>query len=103
MQVTDSVAEKSGGRARFVPADGADTDAVNGALDVAEELGPLRVAVNRAGTGNAVRIRQAQPLPACGRSAIRDFTKSDETVIFSEVVRRGWTKLVRQLKWSESS
>jgi NAD(P)-dependent dehydrogenase (short-subunit alcohol dehydrogenase family) len=51
-----AVAEKLGERARFAPADVTDEAAVAAALDVAVEQGPLRVAVNCAGTGDAIRI-----------------------------------------------
>jgi NAD(P)-dependent dehydrogenase (short-subunit alcohol dehydrogenase family) len=44
-----------GDRARFVEANVTDPDGVNAALDVAESLGPLRVNVNCAGTGNAIK------------------------------------------------
>jgi NAD(P)-dependent dehydrogenase (short-subunit alcohol dehydrogenase family) len=41
---------------RFAPADVTDEDGVARALDTAGELGPLRVAVNCAGTGDAIRV-----------------------------------------------
>lgn len=44
-----------GDRARFVQADVADPEAVGAALDVAESLGPLRINVNCAGIGNAIK------------------------------------------------
>jgi NAD(P)-dependent dehydrogenase (short-subunit alcohol dehydrogenase family) len=50
------VAEKLGDRARFVAADVTDEAGVAAALDAAGELGPLRVAVNCAGTGDAIRV-----------------------------------------------
>ncbi|QJY48263.1 3-hydroxyacyl-CoA dehydrogenase [Pseudonocardia broussonetiae] len=50
------VAEKLGDRVRFAPADVTDEAGVSAALDVAAELGPLRVAVNCAGTGDAIRV-----------------------------------------------
>src|SRR5688500_20413232 len=50
------VAERLGERVRFAPADVRSEDDVAAALDVADSLGPLRVAVNCAGTGNAIRI-----------------------------------------------
>lgn len=49
------VAAKLGDGVRFAPADVRDADAVTAALDVAAELGDLRVAVNCAGTGDAVK------------------------------------------------
>src|SRR3954471_5929303 len=39
----------------FTPADVADEDEVRDALDLAAELGPIRVVVNCAGIGNAIR------------------------------------------------
>ncbi|MDD4868470.1 MAG: 3-hydroxyacyl-CoA dehydrogenase [Mycobacterium sp.] len=45
-----------GDRARFVRADVTDEAAVAKALDEAEILGPLRILVNCAGTGNAIRV-----------------------------------------------
>jgi len=49
-------AERLGERARFAAADVRSEDDVAAALDVADSLGALRVAVNCAGTGNAIRI-----------------------------------------------
>src|SRR4051794_35963897 len=54
--VADKLAAESDGRVRFAPADVTDEDAVRAALDIAEEQAPLRVAVNCAGTGDAIRI-----------------------------------------------
>ncbi|TCN52244.1 NAD(P)-dependent dehydrogenase (short-subunit alcohol dehydrogenase family) [Rhodococcus sp. SMB37] len=51
----EAVAKELGDRARFAPADVTDEAAVVEALDLAESLGPLRVAVNCAGIGNAVK------------------------------------------------
>ncbi|MEE2058177.1 3-hydroxyacyl-CoA dehydrogenase [Rhodococcus artemisiae] len=51
----EAVAKELGDRARFAAADVADEAAVVAALDLAESLGPLRVAVNCAGIGNAVK------------------------------------------------
>ncbi len=45
-----------GDRARFVHADVTDEAAVTKALDTAESMGPLRIVVNCAGTGNAIRV-----------------------------------------------
>lgn len=50
----EAVAEL-GDRARFVQANVTDPDAVGAALDVAESLGPLRINVNCAGIGNAIK------------------------------------------------
>jgi NAD(P)-dependent dehydrogenase (short-subunit alcohol dehydrogenase family) len=52
----EAVADKLGGQVRFAPADVTDEAGVAAALDVAVEQGPLRVAVNCAGTGDAIRI-----------------------------------------------
>jgi NAD(P)-dependent dehydrogenase (short-subunit alcohol dehydrogenase family) len=54
--VADKLASGSDGRVRFAPADVTDEASVAAALDVAVEQGPLRVAVNCAGTGDAIRI-----------------------------------------------
>ncbi|MFD6859361.1 3-hydroxyacyl-CoA dehydrogenase [Rhodococcus sp. NPDC060086] len=51
----EAVAKELGDRARFAPADVTDEAAVVAALDLAESLGPLRVAVNCAGIGNAMK------------------------------------------------
>lgn len=50
------VARDLGPNASFAPADVRDGDAVNAALDAAEERGPLRVLVHCAGRGGAVRL-----------------------------------------------
>ena len=42
-----------GDRVRFAPADVTDEDAVTRAFDLAETLGPVRIVVNCAGTGDA--------------------------------------------------
>jgi NAD(P)-dependent dehydrogenase (short-subunit alcohol dehydrogenase family) len=52
----EEVAKRLGDRVRFAPADVTDPEAVAGALDVAESLGPLRIVVNCAGTGSAIRV-----------------------------------------------
>src|ERR1700687_4441348 len=51
----EEVAKELGDRARFAAADVTDPDAVTAALDVADSLGPLRIVVNCAGTGDAIR------------------------------------------------
>jgi NAD(P)-dependent dehydrogenase (short-subunit alcohol dehydrogenase family) len=51
----EEVVRELGERARFAPADVTDEKAVTAALDIAESLGPLRIVVNCAGTGNAVK------------------------------------------------
>ena len=52
----EDVVRELGERARFAPADVSDEDGVTAALDLADSLGPLRIVVNCAGTGNAVRV-----------------------------------------------
>jgi NAD(P)-dependent dehydrogenase (short-subunit alcohol dehydrogenase family) len=52
----DEAVGELGDRARFAKADVTDEAAVTQALDTAESLGPLRIVVNCAGTGNAVRV-----------------------------------------------
>jgi NAD(P)-dependent dehydrogenase (short-subunit alcohol dehydrogenase family) len=52
----DEVLAELGDRARFVPADVTDAEAVAEAVAHAQELGELRVAVNCAGIGPAARI-----------------------------------------------
>ncbi|UGQ11608.1 SDR family NAD(P)-dependent oxidoreductase [Yinghuangia sp. ASG 101] len=51
-----TVAAESGGTFRFAPCDVTDPEQVDAALDAAEELGPLRVAVNCAGRGSVTRL-----------------------------------------------
>ena len=52
----EDVVRELGDRARFVQADVTDEAAVAGALDAAESMGVLRIVVNCAGTGNALRV-----------------------------------------------
>ncbi len=52
----DDVVGQLGDRARFAQADVTDEAAVTGALDTAEAMGTLRIVVNCAGTGNAIRV-----------------------------------------------
>jgi len=52
----EAVANELGDRARFAAADVTDEAAVTAALDVADSLGPLRIVVNCAGTGDAIRV-----------------------------------------------
>jgi NAD(P)-dependent dehydrogenase (short-subunit alcohol dehydrogenase family) len=52
----EDVVRELGDRARFAPANVTDVTAVTAALDIADSLGPLRIVVNCAGTGNAVRV-----------------------------------------------
>src|SRR5262249_53328003 len=65
----DAVAEL-GDRARFVQADVTDEGAVGKALDVAESLGTLRINVNCAGIGNAIKT-----LSKNGAFPLDEFTK----------------------------
>lgn len=59
-----AVAAELGERARFAAADVTDTEAVTAALDTAATLGPLRVAVNCAGIGNAIKtVGRKGPFP----------------------------------------
>ena len=63
----ETIAKELGDRVRFVAADVTDEAAVTEALDVAESLGPVRVAVNCAGIGNAIKTvskKGAFPLDA---------------------------------------
>ncbi len=58
------VATRLGDSVRFAPADVRDESAVNEALDVAAELGDLRVVVNCAGTGDAIKtVGKQGPYP----------------------------------------
>ncbi|MGD9988386.1 3-hydroxyacyl-CoA dehydrogenase [Pseudonocardia sp.] len=60
----EQVAEKLGDAVRFAPADVRDEAAVSAALDVAAELGTLRVAVNCAGIGPAAKtVGKNGPFP----------------------------------------
>ncbi len=52
----DDVVGELGDRARFAEADVTDEAAVTAALDTAEAMGTLRIVVNCAGTGNAIRV-----------------------------------------------
>ncbi|MFR9807141.1 SDR family NAD(P)-dependent oxidoreductase [Pseudonocardia sp. RS010] len=56
-------AAELGGDARFVPGDVRTEEGVAPALDVAEELGPLRAVVHCAGRGHAMRILQKDGTP----------------------------------------
>jgi len=65
-----AVADKLGERVRFSPGDVTDEASVAAALDLAGEMGPLRVAVNCAGVGNAAKtIGRKGPFP------LADFTR----------------------------
>jgi NAD(P)-dependent dehydrogenase (short-subunit alcohol dehydrogenase family) len=52
----EEVAKELGDRVRFAPADVTDPESVTAALDVADSLGPLRIVVNCAGTGSAIKV-----------------------------------------------
>ena len=52
----EEVAKKLGDRARFAAGDVCDEEAVARAFDLAESMGPVRVVVNCAGTGDAIRV-----------------------------------------------
>jgi len=65
----DVVAEL-GDRARFAEANVIDPEAVTAALDVAESLGPVRINVNCAGIGNAIKT-----LSKNGAFPLEEFTK----------------------------
>lgn len=49
-------AEAGGDRAAFAAADVTDEEAVTKAFDLAETMGPVRIVVNCAGTGDAIRV-----------------------------------------------
>ncbi|MGW4580860.1 3-hydroxyacyl-CoA dehydrogenase [Rhodococcus aetherivorans] len=66
----ETVAKELGDRVRFAAADVTDEAAVVEALDLAETLGPLRVAVNCAGIGNAIKTVSKK-----GAFPLADFTK----------------------------
>jgi NAD(P)-dependent dehydrogenase (short-subunit alcohol dehydrogenase family) len=51
----EDVVAELGPRARFAQANVTDPESVSAALDLAEEMGPLRINVNCAGIGNAVK------------------------------------------------
>ncbi|GJF15921.1 3-hydroxyacyl-CoA dehydrogenase [Mycolicibacterium cyprinidarum] len=51
----EDAVKELGARARFVEANVTDPEQVSAALDVAEEMGPVRINVNCAGIGNAVK------------------------------------------------
>jgi NAD(P)-dependent dehydrogenase (short-subunit alcohol dehydrogenase family) len=60
----EEVVKELGDRARFAQANVADPDAVSAALDVAESMGPLRINVNCAGIGNAIKtLSKDGPFP----------------------------------------
>ncbi|WP_430330859.1 3-hydroxyacyl-CoA dehydrogenase [Rhodococcus sp. ACT016] len=66
----EAIAKELGDRVRFAAADVTDEASVTAALDLAESLGPLRVAVNCAGIGNAIKT-----VGRSGAFPLADFTK----------------------------
>ncbi|OUS83453.1 3-hydroxyacyl-CoA dehydrogenase [Rhodococcus sp. NCIMB 12038] len=66
----ETVAKELGDRVRFAAGDVTSEADVAAALDVAESLGPLRVAVNCAGIGNAIKTVNKN-----GAFPLADFTK----------------------------
>ncbi|MFE5705935.1 3-hydroxyacyl-CoA dehydrogenase [Rhodococcus koreensis] len=66
----ETVAKELGDRVRFAAGDVTSEADVSAALDVAESLGPLRVAVNCAGIGNAIKTVSKN-----GAFPLADFTK----------------------------
>lgn len=66
----DAIAKELGEGVEFVAADVTSEEGVTAALDAAAELGPLRVAVNCAGIGNAFKTVGKQ-----GAFPLADFTK----------------------------
>ncbi|MDF2824650.1 MAG: fabG 15 [Mycobacterium sp.] len=63
----EEVVAELGPRARFAQADVTDPESVTAALDVAEELGPVRINVNCAGIGNAIKtLGKDGPFPLDG-------------------------------------
>ncbi|MFF0546779.1 3-hydroxyacyl-CoA dehydrogenase [Nocardia thailandica] len=65
-----AIAKELGDGAAFAPADVTDEAAVSAALDVAESLAPLRIVVNCAGIGNAIKTVGKK-----GAFPLADFTK----------------------------
>lgn len=60
----EEAVQELGERARFVQADVTDETAVGQALDTAESMGPLRINVNCAGIGNAIKtLSKDGPFP----------------------------------------
>ncbi|MBK0866778.1 MAG: SDR family NAD(P)-dependent oxidoreductase [Saccharopolyspora sp.] len=59
----EQVAAELGGKASFAPADVADPEAVDAAMDLAEQQGPIRALVHCAGRGGTVRVveRDGEP------------------------------------------
>jgi NAD(P)-dependent dehydrogenase (short-subunit alcohol dehydrogenase family) len=66
----EEVVNELGDRARFAQANVTDPEQVSAALDTAEEMGPLRINVNCAGIGNAIKT-----LSKNGAFPLEEFTK----------------------------
>ncbi len=63
----EDAVKELGARAKFVETDVTDPEQVGAALDAAEEMGPLRIDVNCAGIGNAVKtLSKDGPFPLDG-------------------------------------
>ena len=89
----EQVAAGLGDGVRFASADVRDPEQVAAALDVADSLGALRVAVNCAGTGNAVRI-----LGRNGVFPLPEFTKIVEINLIGtfNVIRLAAERMAKQ-------
>jgi NAD(P)-dependent dehydrogenase (short-subunit alcohol dehydrogenase family) len=88
----ERVATEIGDAARFAPADVTDEEQVAAALDVADSVGPLRVVVNCAGTGNAIRVvGKNGPFP------LADFTRIVNINLIGtfNVIRLGAERMLR--------
>lgn len=72
----EAVAKELGDRARFAAGDVTDEASVTAALDLAESLGPLRVTVNCAGIGNAVKTVGKQARSPSPSSAVSSTSTS---------------------------
>ena len=85
-------AAELGDTARFAAADVRSEDDVAAALDVADELGTLRVAVNCAGTGNAIRT-----IGKKGVFPLADFTRIVEINLIGtfNVIRLAAERMVK--------
>jgi NAD(P)-dependent dehydrogenase (short-subunit alcohol dehydrogenase family) len=85
-------AAELGDTARFAAADVRSEDDVAAALDVADELGPLRVAVNCAGTGSAIRT-----IGKKGVFPLADFTRVVEINLIGtfNVIRLAVERMVK--------
>jgi NAD(P)-dependent dehydrogenase (short-subunit alcohol dehydrogenase family) len=66
----EEAVKELGDRARFAQANVTDPEQVSAALDAAEEMGPLRINVNCAGIGNAIKT-----LSKNGAFPLEEFTK----------------------------